>query len=108
MIAAFTAQPCQDLIGSLDPVDGVVPSFHRFASSQLQDRDTARLGEAMATLDRDRDLSQGEGRQGRPMLATALFDRIDLLECARRRSLSAPTRSAMGWRRSCRLSSIHP
>jgi hypothetical protein len=52
--------------------------------------------------------AKAKGGQDRAMLATALFDRIDVLGCVRLRCTSARTRFAMAWRRCCRLSSIHP
>lgn len=86
-------------------LDRIAKERQRMLDRYLRDRDTARLTDAMATLDRDqaalqvpklaepvpadvavrylRELpktwAKAKGGQGRAMLATALFDRIDVL-----------------------------
>ena len=86
-------------------LDGIAKDRQRALDRYLKDRDAARLGEAMATLNRDqtalqaprpaepgpadvavaylRELpktwAEAKGGKGRQMLATALFDRIDVL-----------------------------
>jgi len=86
-------------------LDRIARERQRALDRYLRDRNTARLGEAMAALDRDqaalqapkpaepvpadvavrylRELpktwAKAKGGQGRAMLATALFDRIDVL-----------------------------
>jgi DNA invertase Pin-like site-specific DNA recombinase len=86
-------------------LDRIARERQRALDRYVRDRDTAKLGEAMASLDRDQAALQipqpaepvpadvavaflselpktwakAKGGQGRAMLATALFDRIDVL-----------------------------
>jgi DNA invertase Pin-like site-specific DNA recombinase len=102
-VVAYNAQPAP---GSAQPeLDRISRERQRALDRYLKDRDAARLGETMTTLDRDqaaiqapkpaepvpadvavaylRELpktwARAKGGQGRAMLATALFDRIDVL-----------------------------
>ncbi len=102
-VVSFNAQPAP--APSQPELDRISRERQRALDRYLRDRDPARLGEAMASLDRDqatlqaprpaepvpadvavrylRELpktwAKAKGGQGRAMLATALFDRIDVL-----------------------------
>ena len=102
-VVAFNAQPAPGL--SQPELDRISKERQRALDRYLKDRDPARLGEAVAALDRDqaaiqasrpaepvpadvavaylRELpktwARAKGGKGRAMLASALFDRIDVL-----------------------------
>ena len=102
-VVGFNAQGTPE--PSQTDLDRIANERQRALDRYVKDRDTAKLGEAMTTLDHDqaaveapkpgepvpsdvavaflRELpkrwAQAKGGKGRAMLATALFDRIDVL-----------------------------